>query len=113
MKFVVANPPASITHRRFLDADMNRVFPGDPEADDRERRLAAHVVEETVGCDTLSIYTTHATPEPVAFISEGHPRSLEIVSQLLIAFVVNETPVIDSAFSSTKRVAIVEAGKVE
>ena len=113
VKFVVANPPASISHRRALDVDMNRVFPGDPEADDRERRLAAHLVNETADCDTISIHTTHATPEPVAFVSEGHPRALEIVSQLPITAVVNETPVVDTAFSSTGGVVSIEAGKVE
>lgn len=113
VKFIVANPPASIAHRRSLDTDMNRVFPGDPAADDVERRLAAHVVEETDGLDTLSIHTTHATPEPIAFISEGHPRALEIASQLPVEAVVNETPVIESSFSSTGQVVSIEAGKVE
>ena len=113
VKFVVANPPASIVHRRSIDADMNRVFPGDPDADDRERRLAAHLVNETADCDVISIHSTHATPEPVAFVSEGHARSLEIASKLPIASVVNETPVVDTAFSSTGRVVSIEAGKVE
>ncbi|ESP88686.1 succinylglutamate desuccinylase/aspartoacylase domain-containing protein [Candidatus Halobonum tyrrellensis] len=113
VKFVVANPPASIAHRRFLDADMNRVFPGDQNADDLERRLAAQLVEETAGLVTLAIHTTHATPEPIAFISEGHPRSLEVASQLPIASVVNETPVVESSFSSTGPVVSIEAGRVE
>ncbi|GAB3691977.1 hypothetical protein GCM10028857_30000 [Salinarchaeum chitinilyticum] len=113
VKFIVANPPASISHRRSLDVDMNRVFPGDPESDDRERRLAAHLVTETAGCDTISVHTTHATPEPIAFVSEGDPRSLEIVSQLPIPYVVNETPVVDGSFSSTDGVVSIEAGKVQ
>ena len=113
VKFIVANLPASILHRRSLDVDMNRVFPGDPEADDRERRLAAQLVTETADCDTISFHTTHATPEPIAFVSEGNPRSLEIVSQLPITYVVNETPVVDRAFSSTGRVVSIEGGKVQ
>ncbi|WP_256301858.1 succinylglutamate desuccinylase/aspartoacylase domain-containing protein [Haloarchaeobius salinus] len=113
VKFIVANPPASILHRRFLDVDMNRVFPGDPKANDRERRLAAQLVAETADCDTISFHTTHATPEPVAFVSEGKPRALEIVSQLPIAYVINETPVVDGAFSSTGPVVSIETGKVQ
>ncbi|WP_436911821.1 succinylglutamate desuccinylase [Halosimplex marinum] len=112
VKFIVANPPASISHRRFLDVDMNRVFPGDPEADERERRLAAQLVAETAGCDTISFHTTHATPEPIAFVSEGNPRSLEIVSQIPTSYVVNEASVVDGSFSSTGRVVSIEAGKV-
>lgn len=113
VKFVVANPPASVTHRRFLDADMNRVFPGDPGADDRERRLAAHLLAETADCDTVSFHTTHATPEPVAFVTAGHPRSLEIVSRLPVTYVVNESSVVDGSFSSTGRVVSIEAGRVQ
>jgi predicted deacylase len=113
VKFIVANPPASISHRRSLDVDMNRVFPGDSESNDRERRLAAQLVTETDDCDTISIHTTHATPEPIAFVPEGDPCSLEIVSQLPIKYVVNETPVVDGSFSSTGEVVSIEAGKVQ
>ncbi|NIC00793.1 succinylglutamate desuccinylase/aspartoacylase family protein [Halobacterium sp. R2-5] len=113
VKFIVANPPASISHRRFLDVDMNRVFPGDPEADDRERRLAAQLLTETADCDTISFHTTHATHEPVAFVSEGNSRSLEIVSQLPITYVVNEASVVDGSFCSTGHVVSIEAGKVQ
>ncbi|EJN57471.1 hypothetical protein HSB1_41590 [Halogranum salarium B-1] len=60
--------------------------------------------------------TTRPFPNPspkIAFVSEGHPRSLEIVSQLPITDVINETPVVDSAFSSTGRVVSIETGKVQ
>lgn len=112
VKFVAANPPAGVAHRRYLDVDMNRVFPGDVDADARERRLAARLVAETDGCNTLSIHTTRATSDPVAFVTSGHPRALEVVSQLPIDYVVNERPVIDSAFSSTGVVSV-EVGKPE
>ena len=113
VKFIVANPPAAVAHRRFLDEDMNRVFPGDPDADSRERRLAAQLVTETAGLPTLSIHTTHATTDPVAFITSDNPRALEIADELPIRYVVNEQPVVDSAFSSTDGVISVEAGKPE
>lgn len=112
VKFIVANPPAAVAHRRFLDVDMNRVFPGDSGADARERRLAAQLVAETTDCTVLSIHTTHATRDPVAFVTSGHPRTLEVVSQLPLDYVVNERPVIDSAFSSTGVVSV-EVGKPE
>ncbi|PCR90402.1 M14 family metallopeptidase [Natrinema ejinorense] len=113
VKFIVANPPASISNHRSLDVDMNRVFPGDPEADERERRLAAQLVTETANCDTVSFHTTHSTNEPVAFVSEGDPRALEIVSQLPITYVVNEASVVDGSFCSTGQVVSIEAGKVQ
>ncbi len=113
VKFVVANPPAAAAHRRGLDADMNRMFPGDRDADERERRLAAELVAETEGCTVLSMHTTRATPEPVAFVTSGHPRALDVVSRLSIDHVVNERPVVDSAFSSVEGVVSVEVGHPE
>lgn len=113
VKFIVANPPAAVAHRRYLDEDMNRVFPGSPDAEARERRLAAQLLAETEGCTILSIHTTHATTEPVAFVTSGHPRSLEIAARLPLDYVVNERPIVDSAFSSAEGVVSVEAGKPE
>lgn len=113
IKFIVANPPAAVAHRRYLDEDMNRVFPGDPDADTRERRLAAQLVTATAGLPTLSIHTTHATPDPVAFVTSGNLRALEIADQLPLEYVVNEQPVVDNAFSSTDGLISVEAGKPE
>lgn len=111
MKFVVANPPAAIANRRYLDVDMNRVFPGDVHVEDRERRLAAQLVDATEGCVTVSFHTTHATPEPIAFVTGGNPRALETASRLPLQYVVNEEAVIDTAFSSTEGVVSIEAGK--
>lgn len=111
--FVVANPPAAVAHRRYLDEDMNRAFPGDPGGDSRESRLAAGLVAATAGVPTLSIHTTCATADPVAFVTSGHSRALDVVDRLPIERVVNERPVVDSAFSSVDGVVSVEVGKPE
>ena len=42
--FVLANPAAIDAGERYLDSDLNRVFPGDP-AGDREEQLAARLCE--------------------------------------------------------------------
>jgi succinylglutamate desuccinylase len=102
-----------MAHRRFLDEDMNRVFPGDREDDARERRLAARLVTETEGMPALSIHTTHATPEPVAFVTDGHPRALALADALPVPHVVNERPVVEGAFSSRPATVTVEVGKPE
>lgn len=111
VKFVLANPAASVAHRRYLDADMNRAFPGSLDADERERRLAAELREELGGCLVLSIHATHSAVDPLAFVSGDHPDAQAAASQLPVANVVNHDPAVDGAFTSCERVVSVEAGR--
>lgn len=111
VRFVVANPPAAMTHRRSIDADMNRLFPGDPDAADRERRLAAQLVEAVEGSLVLSLHSTHSSVRPLAFVSGRHPVAQGIAATLPIAHVVDHDPVVDGAFTSHEHVISVEAGR--
>ncbi|WP_226022000.1 succinylglutamate desuccinylase/aspartoacylase domain-containing protein [Halomicrobium salinisoli] len=109
VKFIVANPPAAVSDLRYLDVDLNRVVPGDPDSEDRERRLAAQIVEEIDDCLTLSIHTTHATPEPLAFLHAGFPDALEAAAALPLDYVVEEGQVLEGVFAS-RGVVSVETG---
>uniref|UniRef100_UPI000ABCAF2C succinylglutamate desuccinylase/aspartoacylase domain-containing protein n=1 Tax=Haloferax profundi TaxID=1544718 RepID=UPI000ABCAF2C len=40
VKLIVANEEALDADVRYLDEDLNRAFPGDPHAENHERRLA-------------------------------------------------------------------------
>lgn len=111
VKFVVANPQAAVAHRRYLDADMNRVFPGDPGAAARERRLAAKLLAEVEGCTVLSMHSTHSCPDPIALASEEYPRAQEVASRLPLDYVVNEEPAVEGAFTSSAPVVTVEVGR--
>ncbi|MFC3477228.1 M14 family metallopeptidase [Halobacterium litoreum] len=111
VKFVLANPAAAVAHRRYLDADMNRVFPGDPGSEDRERRLAAELKAELADCLTLSIHSTHSSVEPLAFVSGSNPDAQAVASQLPVSNVVNHDPAVDGAFTSCEGVVTVEAGR--
>lgn len=111
VKFVVANPQAAVAHRRYLDADLNRVFPGDPAADARERRLAARLCAEVEGCTVLSMHSTHSCPDPIAFVSGDRPRAQEVASRLPLDYVVNEEPGVEGAFTSSASVVSVEVGR--
>ncbi|WP_232686269.1 succinylglutamate desuccinylase/aspartoacylase domain-containing protein [Halobacterium zhouii] len=111
VKFVVANPPAGVAHRRYLDVDMNRVFPGDPDSPDRERRLAAQLADEIGGSIVLSLHSTHSSTNPIAFVSGKHPDAQAVAARLPVEHVVNHDPVVDGAFTSCKRVVSVEVGR--
>lgn len=67
VKFVIANEEALEKNERYLEADLNRVFPGDPESDKHEERLAAKINEEIRGLKMLDIHSTRS--EPVPFVN--------------------------------------------
>lgn len=111
VQFIVANPPAAVAHRRYLDADMNRNFPGSRDASARERRLAAELTDAVTDTTVLSIHSTHSTVDPIAFVSKDHPIAQGVAASLPVEHVVNHNPVVDGAFTSCRRVVSVEAGR--
>src|SRR6056297_2674991 len=68
VKFVVANEAALEQNARYADEDLNRAFPGDPEAETHERRLAADLAREVRDCTTLSLHSTQSYAEPFALV---------------------------------------------
>jgi hypothetical protein len=78
VKFIIANEAALEAGQRYLDADLNRVFPGDPDADDHERRLAYDIAREIQGCTTLALHSTQSSPKPIGVI-----RSVDEVARAI------------------------------
>ncbi|WP_267639627.1 succinylglutamate desuccinylase/aspartoacylase domain-containing protein [Haloarchaeobius amylolyticus] len=111
VKLVLANPPATAAHRRYLDTDMNRSFPGSTDADAREERLAAELASELADCTTLSIHTTHSHDEPIALVDRDNPRAQEVADALPVEHVVDEQQAADGAFTGCEGVVSVEAGR--
>jgi len=110
VKYVVANPPALEKGVRYTDADMNRVFPGDRDSDDTERRLAARVCEETSGYTTLALHSTRSQPEPFALLSRCDRELLALASRLPVAHVVDESQISEGSFTNCGSVVSVECG---
>ncbi|CAI49793.1 AstE domain protein [Natronomonas pharaonis DSM 2160] len=78
VKLVVANEKALARGVRYVDEDLNRAFPGDPDADTHEGRLAHELLGEIRGCEILSLHSTQSYPEPFALVDErdGYARSV-------------------------------------
>jgi predicted deacylase len=110
VKYIVANPPALERGVRYIDADMNRIFPGDSESEDVERRLAARVCEETEGCTSLVLHSTRSHPEPFALVSQYDPEVFELASNLPVEKVVDESALSDGSFTRCGSVVSVECG---
>ena len=86
--FVLANPSAIDAGTRYVNSDLNRVFPGDPGGD-YEERLAAHLCEFVNGRTTLSLHGTRSEPTPFALISSMQVEELAIVQGIPVEYVVD------------------------
>jgi len=109
LTLVVANPPAVEAGVRYLDSDLNRSFPGDPDGD-REQRLAARLVEETRDLLTLSLHATHSEDEPIVLFDSAQAGMLGYASDLPVPYVVDHRRAASGSYAEVNDVLTVEAG---
>ena len=76
-KLIVANEEAIDRGVRYVDEDLNRAFPGSPDADSHEGRLAHELLTEIRDAEVLSLHSTQSYAEPFAIAREvdGYVRS--------------------------------------
>jgi succinylglutamate desuccinylase len=79
VKFIVVNERAVEQDTRYIDDDLNRSFPGDPESDSHEERLAAELMEEVEGTKVIDFHSTRSQDEPFATVSDIDDETLELV----------------------------------
>lgn len=110
VKCIVANPTAVEAEERYLDADLNRSFPGDPDADAHERQLAAALTDELAGLSTLSLHATHSQPEPIAIFDRTCPEALDLAAELPVPYAVDGHDISDGTLAAGCSAVTVEAG---
>lgn len=88
VKFIIANEEALEAGTRYLDADLNRVFPGDADAEAHERRLAHDIAREIQGCTTLALHSTQSTPKPMGVIRSVDEVARAIYPRLPLDFLI-------------------------
>ncbi|WP_284009097.1 succinylglutamate desuccinylase/aspartoacylase domain-containing protein [Haloarcula pelagica] len=88
VKFVIANERALAAGTRYVDTDLNRAFPGNPDADAYEERLAADLAAELDGCTTLALHSTQSYSGLFALVDDVTPLVREICPQLSVDAVV-------------------------
>ena len=78
VKLIVANEKARAQGVRYVDEDLNRAFPGSPDAETHEGQLAHDLLGEIRDCEILSLHSTQSYPVPFALVDEldGHARSI-------------------------------------
>ncbi|WP_440764578.1 succinylglutamate desuccinylase [Natronorubrum sp. DTA7] len=88
VKLVVVNEAALERQVRFVDEDLNRAFPGDPDAETHEGRLADELIEELGGCLAFSMHSTQSHAEPFAIVNQLSETATDLVPQLPVAAMV-------------------------
>jgi predicted deacylase len=80
VKILRANTRAREAGEKYIDADLNRSFPGDPESEVYEERLAARIAEELEGLKVLDLHTT-ASPHRFGIVLDQSSDSLHEISK--------------------------------
>lgn len=90
VQLVVANEQALEAGQRYVETDLNRTFPGDPDSDQYETALAARLVDHLEGADAvLAIHTSRSAPPPFAIFSELTDSVRRSVTAMPVEFVLD------------------------
>ncbi|MFB6203965.1 MAG: succinylglutamate desuccinylase/aspartoacylase family protein [Candidatus Nanohaloarchaea archaeon] len=70
VRFIVANEEALEIGERYVEKDLNSSFPGDPDSEVHEERLAAEITDIVEDQKVLDIHSTKSHPEPFSNVKE-------------------------------------------
>ncbi|MFB6174717.1 MAG: succinylglutamate desuccinylase/aspartoacylase family protein [Candidatus Nanohalobium sp.] len=79
VQFIVANEKALAEDTRYTECDLNRNFPGNPESEMYEERLAAEILDQVKGTKLLDIHTTHSYPQPFGTFSNLNDTTRDLL----------------------------------
>jgi predicted deacylase len=110
VKLIVANEEALERGVRYVEEDLNRAFPGDPEGGTHEARLARALTNEIRDCTVLSLHSTQSYGEPFALVSEVDAVARSICPNLPIDLVVETGEFSEGRLISHPHTVEVECG---
>lgn len=109
IKLVVANERALEAGVRFVDVDLNRVYPGDPDADSHERRLAARLHDVIDGCRVIDLHETVSEPTPFVALSRPIGASADLAAAAGVGHAV-DISLVDGGVITEHRGVAIECG---
>jgi len=109
-KLIIANERALERGVRYVETDLNRALPGDPESDLYEARLAHDLASEVEGCLSLGIHSTVSYGEAFANVAYLNERKREIAAHLPVTGIVDFTAVSDGRSVELPGFVDIEAG---
>ncbi len=110
VRLIVANERALAAGERFVDADLNRVFPGDPDAAAHERRLAARLLAELGDAFVLGFHSTVSSEEPFGTLADITPEKANVMRALPLSHAADFTGVVEGRSVNLSRFVNVEVG---
>ena len=110
VKLIVANEDALAAGERYLDEDLNRAFPGEPDAKTHEARLAYALAGEIRDCTTLSLHSTQSYGDPFALVDTVDAVTRSICPRLPINEVVETAGFTEGRLIAYPHVVEVECG---
>jgi succinylglutamate desuccinylase len=110
VKLIIANERALNAGERFIEADLNRVFPGDPDSDVHEERLAHALLGEMEGCVTLGFHATVSFDEPFGTLAHLNESKAEIMRALPLSHAADFTGAVEGRSVNIPEFVNVEAG---
>lgn len=82
LEYVVANKKALVEGKRFIDSDLNRSFPGSPESEDYEERLAHKLLQKIENFDIIiDLHSTSSDCPPIAIITKKTKKNIKTAKQ--------------------------------
>ena len=109
-KLIVANERALDRGVRYVETDLNRALPGDPESDLYEERLAHELATEVEGCLSLGIHSTVSYGDAFANVAYLNERKRDIAAHLPVTGIVDFTAVSDGRSVELPGFVDIEAG---
>lgn len=108
VKLVVANEKAMSEGKRFLDRDLNRCFPGDPNSELHEEKLAAELMDELKGLKTLVLHSMEGFEEPFCLFNGSDE---DLIKACRVEKAVDVSPLEENSIERYLDAVSVEAGQ--
>ncbi|ERG88234.1 MAG: succinylglutamate desuccinylase, partial [halophilic archaeon J07HX5] len=110
VKLIVANERALAAGTRYVDADLNRLFPGVPDSDVHEEQLAHALHNKIEDCMTLGIHATVSFAEPFGTLADPTPLKTDLMRALPVDYAADFSGVVEGRSVNLGQFINVEAG---
>lgn len=109
VKFIIANEKAFFRGKRFIDQDLNRMFPPNGDKEGHEAELAPKLWKELQGLKVLDLHSTESPNSPFGIISGLEKPSYDLARSTAMERVV-EISFVEGGLMDVVDGTVVECG---